>query len=461
MNHQIMPSPTLTTQLFPERMKTILSFLFFILFAFEVLHAQEQVRAAQPANDDTVFILDSIIIVGNTHTKDYVIQAEISLHQGVQFTPALLEYEQNRIYSLGLFNRVQIHILPKQEKKADLVIEVHERWYIFPFPVIGIRDRDWNKLYYGAGLLHSNFRGRNEKLFGMVVLGYDPAVEVSYRTPYLSLDGGYLGEVRFAYQKVHNRSVTAIDSTNNFNERHINGTLSIGKRFDTKQTVWLTIGFESVDVSEYQNGRTIASSGKDQYPFLGASYTLDSRDLIEYPSTGTFIKFSVKKYGFPSNNLDFVRYATDIRKYIPLVSNFTLTGRLFSDIVAAGITPTYNRVYLGYSERIRGHFKEVREGENLFGLSTELHYPFFQPVYVKLDFLPTEFSILRFGIVAAAFADAGTVWFRHHPFALDTFTKGYGCGIHFLLPYSMILRTDYAWNESRQGEFILDLGTSF
>jgi outer membrane protein assembly factor BamA len=101
------------------------------------------------------------------------------------------------------------------------------------------------------------------------------------------------------------------------------------------------------------------------------------------------------------------------------------------------------------------------EGENLFGVSTEMHYPLLKPVYFKFDFLPAEFSILKFGVVAAAFADAGTVWFRHQPFAVNNFAKGYGVGIHFILPYSWILRTEYAWNEMRQGEFILDLGSSF
>jgi len=442
-------------------MKTLFSFCMTVFILTTSLAAQETVPDSLTVRTDSTFILDSVIIIGNTRTKSYVIRAEISLQQGTRFTPELLEYEQNRIYSLGLFNRVQLHILPKLEKKADIVVEVNERWYIFPFPVIGLRDRDWKKLYYGGGLLHSNFRGRNEKIFGMVVLGYDPAVEVSYRTPFLSLDGGYLGEVRFAFQKVRNRSLAAQQLSNSFDERHIAGTLSIGKRFDTHQTVWITVGFESVEISEYQPGRTISTSGKDRYPFFGASYTYDTRDLFEYPSMGTFMKFSVRKYGIPSQALDFVRYAADLRRYVPLVPNFVLTGRLFTDLVAAGITPTYNRVYLGYAERIRGHFKEVREGENLVGISAELHYPFFQPVYLNLTFLPTEFSILRFGIVAAAFSDAGTVWFRHHPFAINSFTKGYGVGIHFLLPYSMILRTDYAWNEARRGEFILDLGTSF
>ena len=82
------------------------------------------------------------------------------------------------------------------------------------------------------------------------------------------------------------------------------------------------------------------------------------------------------------------------------------------------------------------------------------------PIYFTVGWLPAEFSVWRFGIVAALFADAGTVWFRGEPLAIDRLIKGYGVGLHFLLPYSIVLRTEYALNEIRRGEFIVDIGSS-
>lgn len=401
------------------------------------------------------------MIVGNTSTKDFVIKREMSLQPGSVIVKELLQYDQSRIYSLGLFNQVSIYVQPTTDNKANLIIEVSERWFVFPFPVIGIKDRDWKKLYYGAGLLHSNFRGRNEKLYAMFVLGYDPSGEIWYRNPFLSGDGSYSLDAKIAYSKIKNKSVSAQLAGNNFTEQHIYTTLGLGKRFGVHHMLWLTGGFEYVGVSEFKQGRTISEKGIDRFPFLGASYTYDTRDLIEYPSSGTFTRFAVTKFGLPSSDLDLVRYATDLRQFIPLRSNFSISGRLFTNFVAGSSTPSYNRVYFGYTERIRGHFKEVTEGENLFGLSTELHYQLFEPVFIQMKFLPSEFSILKFGMVAAAFGDAGTVWFRGKRFALNNFKRGYGIGLHFLLPYSMILRADYAWNESRRGEFIFDLGSSF
>ena len=410
---------------------------------------------------DTILVVDTIVIVGNKHTKGFVIIREMSLQRGMQITKELLQYDQERIYSLGLFNRVQLHVAVTSHGYADIIVEVSERWFIFPFPIVGVKDRDWDKVYYGIGLLHANFRGRNEKLFGTVVLGYDPSASLSYRNPFLSIDGSYILDTRMAYNKVRNKSIQASSGYDNFNEKHFSFSFSIGKRIGIKHTFWVTTGYEVIDVSEYKQGRTNSSTGKDKYPILGLSYTYDTRDLYEYPSYGTLVKASIYKYGIPSGNVDIIRYGADFRRYIPLGSGFVLTTRTFTDIVAAGPTASYHHVFFGYNERVRGHFTEVIEGENLLGVSTELHYPLIKPVYFKFDFLPAEFSILKFGVGAAAFADAGTAWFRHQPVAINLFARGYGFGVHFILPYSWILRTDYAWNEVRRGEFIVDLGSSF
>ena len=442
----------------------ILSFLYILLLINPIVTLCQDLQTRRDSTivfPDTPLVVDTIMIVGNIHTKDFVIVREMSLQTGTRITKELLQYDQERIYSLGLFNRVQLHVALTSHGQANIIVEVSERWYIFPFPVVGIKDRNWDKLYYGVGLLHSNFRGRNEKLFATFIFGYDPSISLSYRNPFLKIDGSYILDTRVAYNKIRNKSVLASRGQNNFDEQHLSFSANLGKRIGIKHTIWLITGYEHVNVSDPKPGRTNSPDGKDNYPIVGVSYAYDTRDLYEYPAYGTLAKAAILKYGIPSHAIDLVRYTADFRRYIPLGSNFVFTTRFFTDLVAAGPTPSYNHVFFGYTERIRGHFKEVMEGDNLFGVSTELHYPLLKPVYFKFDFLPAEFSILKFGVVAAAFADAGTVWFRHQPFAVNNFAKGYGVGIHFILPYSWILRTEYALNETHHGEFILDLGSSF
>jgi outer membrane protein assembly factor BamA len=220
------------------------------------------------------------------------------------------------------------------------------------------------------------------------------------------------------------------------------------------------LGYELVDIPENHAGQAISPDGIDAFPVAGLGYMFDTRDLREYPSAGHFVRLSVTKIGWPSKRLDLIRYAADVRQFTPFPFGTTFVVRLFTDCVAGSRTPSYNRVFFGYGERIRGHFKEVMEGESQFGAVAELRCPLLSPRYFTAGFAPKEFGLWRFGISAAVFADAGTVWFRGQPVALNAFAKGYGGGLHFLLPYSVVLRTEVAWNEARRSQFIIDVGTS-
>ncbi len=417
---------------------------------------------SEAAVSDSLFV-DTVIIVGNEHTKDFVILREMTLHPGMLITPERLEYDKSRIYSLGLFNSIGIKpVQSSSPHMATLLVTVTERWYIFPYPILGLKDRDWSKIFFGLGFIHTNFRGRNEKLYTSGIVGYDPAFAITYRNPFLTPEGNYFAQVQTGYSLVRNRSIIAQQGlAQNFDERHYSAYLSLGRRIGIAQTVSLSGGFEMVDTRDRRPPTTIAPDGRDTYPVLSLSYVYDSRDLLEYASLGTLARVTATKYGFPGKPLDFIRYNLDLRRYLPVAGPVTIQGRAFTDLIAGGPTPTYNHDYFGYNERIRGHFFEVMEGESMAGASVELHIPLFLPRYFAVDFLPKQFSVWRFGIVAALFADAGTVWYRGQAVSLANAPRGYGGGIHFLLPYGGVVRLEYALNESRHGEFIADVGAAF
>ncbi len=417
---------------------------------------------AFPAAADSLLKVDTVVIVGNKHTKDFVILREMTLKPGIAITQQRLEYDQNRIYSLRLFNEVRIRVMPTNPGFATLIIEVSERWYIFPFPILGIRDRDWSKVYYGLGILHSNFRGRNEKLYTTLVLGFDPSVNLSYRTPFITESGTSSLDLRFAYNKVQNRSLLAeVGTTSDFDEQHFSFFTTFGRRLGIEHTFWLTGGYEFVSVPDTLPGRTISPGNRDSYAIVGIGYAYDTRDLDEYPGMGSYASATVTKFGLNRSSLNIVRYAADLRHYQPIIPRVVFANRVFTNLVAAGPTPSYNRVYFGYGERIRGHFKEVMEGEDIIGVTSELHVVLLPIRYFTVKFLPAEFSVWQFGLVAALFADAGEAWFRGSPVALNDFARGYGFGLHILLPYSAVLRTEVAWNEVRRSEFIIDIGRAF
>lgn len=403
-------------------------------------------------------IVDTIIIAGNATTQDYVILDEMTLRQGSPATWEAIEYDKNRIYSLGLFTRVEI-FYDTLASKGFLLVDVNERWYLIPVPLFGFRDGDTKRPFYGAGLLHSNFGGRNQRLFGSIVFGHNPSLALSFSDPQISRRHNLFFSGSLSYSRVRNRSKVASEASGNFDEIHHDINSTIGQRLSLHETISLNAGYKSVEVTENGPQRTVSAAGLDRFIYATVNYTYDSRNLREYASSGSFASLQTTKLGFGTSELDFTRFGVDARRYTPLPLDLTLVTRIHGSIVSGGVIPTYSRSYFGYGERIRGYYKTVFEGENITGANIELRFPILPPQVVRFSAIaiPQEFSIWRLGISLVAFSDAGATWFRDERLQLRSFSAGYGAGIDFLLPYSIIVRTLYAFNDRGRGQFILDV----
>lgn len=403
-------------------------------------------------------IIDTIIVSGNEHTKGYVILNEMTLKSGSEATPQAIEFDRNRIYSLGLFTRVDI-FYDSLEGIHFLNVDVGERWYIIPVLLLGFRDGDAKKVFFGGGLLHNNFGGRNQKLFASVAFGYNPSLSLFFSDPLIDRDNGLFFSGNLSYSRIRNQSKVEAALTGDFDERHYDINATLGKRFSLYASSGITFGYQIVEVDDYQPGRTVSPTGHDRFLYGTLSYAYDSRDLREYASHGQFISWYVTKYGFGESEVSYTRFGADLREFIPLPLDLVFAGRVYGSVISGGLVPTYNRTYFGYSERIRGYYTTVFEGENLFGATAELRYPLLRARTIIADFLPLpdQFTVWRFGISLALFTDAGVTWFRGDKIQLRSFASGYGAGIVFLLPYSYVVRTEYAYNEYFKGQFILNL----
>ena len=84
------------------------------------------------------------------------------------------------VANLYLFNRVQFQLYPQDEESYILLIEVTEKIYFYPLPILTIHERDWSKWSYGLKAVHMNFRGQNERLWVGFWFGYRPGFGLTY-----------------------------------------------------------------------------------------------------------------------------------------------------------------------------------------------------------------------------------------------------------------------------------------
>jgi outer membrane protein assembly factor BamA len=442
-------------------MKMLRSLTILILVCVSCLEAQtDSVRAVPPPT--SFGIIDTIIITGNEKTKESIILREMTLKPGEEATIEAIEFDRSRVYSTGLFTSVDVSPVPFEGKNL-LVVDVKERWYIIPLPLFGFRDGDPKKPYYGGGLLHNNFRGLNQKLFGSVVFGYNPSLALSFSDPWIDKEHDLYFGAGLSFSRIRNKSAIASDESGNFDELHYDINVSLGKRFTLYENLGVSLGYQIVEVTERGPGRTVEPGGIDRFIYGTIGYTYDSRDLRIYATQGNFVNLYVTKYGFGESQLSFTRMGADLRRFTPLPFDFSFASRVHGAIVSGGTIPTYARSYFGYGERIRGFFKNVFEGENMAGASVELRWPLLKPrtFHFSAIAIPQEFAFWRFGINLALFADAGTTWFRGDKVSLNSFASGYGGGVVFLLPYDIVVRTEYALNRFGKTQFIIDFRSSF
>ncbi len=436
--------------------------LLFIMFS--LLQAFAQVQDTIKYLQNYRVVIDSIKLVGNETTKDFIIMRELNFSPGDALTPDLAKYNRDRIYSLGIFNVVDVYPETIQGKNYA-VIDVEEGWYIYPVPFLEMRENDWKKLSYGAILVVKNFRGRNETVSLSGAFGYNPFLRLMYYTPYLSRKDDIFFNVSASYGSISNKSsVAAALHGSDYDQKNITGAVEIGKRFGLYQRLSITAGYSYIETPFFIKGISASDSRIDHTPFISLGYSYDTRDLIQFPKNGLLGAAAFQLKGLGSDGINYNIFKLDFREYRPIVGDLYAKWRFTTRLTGGKLVPFYDLSYIGYDERIRGHYTEQLEGNNYYLGSMELYYPILKDIHISLDFiplLPKSLLSYRVAIYTELFGDAGTVKFKGETLSINDIRSGYGGGLTLLiLPYNVI-RFEAGFDEYHNAEFIFNVAVSF
>ena len=415
--------------------------------------------------DDYKIIVDSIQITGNETTKDFIILRELTFGVGDTLNHHLASYNRERIYSLRIFNEVKL--VPFYfDGKNILQIQIEESWYIYPIPIVVLKDRDWEKISYGMSLSLLNFRGRNETVRGVVTFGYDPSFGFSYFNPNLSYDQNLNLQVSLGYSTSTNKSTEAENLYgDSFEQEIFTSRVQLGKRFGNYHWAYLKSGFDYIETPFYIEGVNASDNNIDKTLIVGASYVYDTRDLTLYAADGIYTFLSYEWKGLGIDGINYRVADLEFREYRKIVEKFTAKWRISVRHTVGETVPYYDYSYLGYSERIRGYFHNGEsEGNDRFIGSVEINYPIIQETRINLYWIPLlPHSLLsyRVAVIAGLFGDTGVTRDSGDPLLIKDFNTGYGTGISFLLLPYFICRLEFAVNDNGQTEWIFDLGASF
>ncbi len=428
--------------------------------------------------------VEKILIVGNDITDDDVIRREVYVRENSKLDYKLLNEDVERIYNLGLFNKVDVYPVPTNDADSvNVMFIVEEKFYIIPIPQGGFRNGEFSKFWAGLNVVWRNFRGRNETASLNFGIGYEPFVNLRYSVPWIGKNAHYYSSASIGYSKNYNQSLVAINDTtsnsipssaDNFLIYNFNASLGVGKYLTKNISLNSGVQYNSVHSSQYEPGRTVSPDGKDDYLLLSFAGIVDTRNSYEYTLAGSYYFLEYQKYGV-GKLLDFNRVNYDVRKFIPIKITdhyaITFAAKTAGSISFGGTIPYYLDQYYGYGKIIRGYKKVVYEGENQFGEFNEFRIPIINPFYFKGKSLPVvnQISMLknlnyRFGLFATLFFDIGAVWNKKDNFFKSQFINGFGTGLNYILPFGLVGRTDFAFRVEKKKfypQIIFDLNASF
>lgn len=359
-------------------LKKICAICFAFLLAASI-HAQ--------GDSTDILKIKGIEIIGNFKTKPQIITRELSFNKDSTYQRYQLDsmfiWDRNRIYNTNLFNEVSIDLVNVEDGSAYVRITVDERWYLYPFPIFRLvdrnfndwwvnRDRDLSRVNYGLKVTQFNFRGRNEILRLWLQTGFETVLNLYYDIPYI--DKAQKNGLSFSssYFEAKNVPVTTIENIRRFASsqeqvlrRAYTNSISHSYRSSFYSFHNISIGHLRVDVADtiaalnpnyLGEGRT-----QQQYLSLGYTYIWDKRNNRNYPTKGSYHRAGLSKIGLGIYNdgVDYWRARVNLTKYTAFKDNFFLVNNL----LALSTFPAKDRPYFNYSSI--GFLKEVIRGYDL------------------------------------------------------------------------------------------------
>lgn len=453
--------------------------LFYLLLTVFIFHYSAS------GQTNPKYFLRHIYIAGNKVTKPEVILREITLHEGDSLTRQELEaafvQSQNQLLNTSLFHSAQVEDSLVADNTVDIFVHVVERWYLVPSFAFALADRNFNEwwqdkqLYrttFGLGLMHYNFRGRNERLGAEIVLGWRESLLLRYKVPYLNKKQTLGLNSVIYHQRGHEVGYVTLDNQLQFlrvNDRYIfrktgfETALNYRRQHKTNHIFRFALENYAIDdtVAKARNVDFLGQGRKNiLLPRFSYQYIFDGRNNVFYPVKGSYFSAMLEQKGLTqiSSGINILTADLIFRKFFSFTDRISLASNIKVQLNSRDTLPYIFRSSLGYRHQIRGYEHYVMDGNAAFLLANELRYKTWQ-YNLKLKYIPFEqFNSIPFAVYTKIFYDKGYVSYPYISGGnnlLNRWLDGFGAGLDITSYYDKILRLEYSFNNLGQSELFL------
>lgn len=431
--------------------------------------------------DTTEYVVVSdVIIEGNNVTQPSIILRELTFSPGDTIFATKLEEElrvsKENIQNTTLFNFVDIECLRNNNSTNDVLvlIELTERWYLWPYPYVAYADRNVNAWYdadnlerfsYGAELKYKNFLGLKHNLNATLIAGYNQNYALSYDIPYLTKKQrfglefgiGYKRDKEVAYKTENNR-VLYFNGDDEFARQSAFVFLEPYCRFGHRNRLFVNISYNNTlyhDTLCFLNADFANEDGsRFQYIAVNVTFKNDHRDEQNYPLNGHYFEVLLEKDGFglleTSPDLFFGKITADW--YQPIKGRWYWASNVTMKMSDNDDVPYFFGQGLGYkNDYVRTYELYVVDAMNFALMKNNLKFAILNPTTKYLPLIKNErFAKIHFALYANLFFDCAYSWkMSPNPtsFLDEKFIFGTGVGVDFVTYYDKVLRVEYGIND--------------
>jgi outer membrane protein assembly factor BamA len=440
-------------------------------------------------NPTAPFVVRSILITGNKKTKASVILREIPFRSGDHFLLQELvqkfEDARRQLMNTSLFHEVTVALKGFDGNNVDILVDVKERWYIFPVPYFRMVDRNFNqwlvqhnasldRVNYGIKLLYNNVTGYNDKLNVWLMGGYTRQVAMNYDRVYIDKAMKWGAKAGFAmgknrevnYNTINNKEVFLKD-TNNFVRSFFNANIEVSYRRAIKTRHRFGIAYSEENVEDtiaklnpsyFANGRTHIS-----YPEIYYNMTFHNVDYIPYPLKGFEAQLNISKKGFNHIvNVWDLNFLTG--NYWQVFRNTYLSVNTAGGLKLPFHQPFFNTRLMGYNDFfMQGYEYYVIDGVAGGCVKTTISRKLFGFKLPLPRIKQETINYIPFNIYGKVYGDAGYAYNPTpglNPLA-NRMLCSWGFGVDVVTLYDVTIRLEWSFNQLGQNGLYLHKKTIF
>jgi outer membrane protein assembly factor BamA len=461
------------------------------------------VLSVVPAQTVPSVIVKSIAVEGNRKTKTRIITRELTFGIGDTIPLSkfgqLLDENRLRVMNTNLFNVVQLNVkdwksgnLPIDE--VNVVISIVENFYIYPVPIFGLADRNFNvwwkeqnhslaRTNYGFSLQHINTTGQRDPFSATLQLGYTPRFSISYDVPYINkkqtvglfFGGNYGVNRELAVATIGNKLSFFRNS-----EKHIyeNLGITVGATITpgllTRHVVSLSYSEQSVDTSVVNRNQDYYLDNRktQRYLLLNYSYSHDTRDMRPYPLKGHLAAITASKSGLlPSDDVNLLNVSARWAQFGKITPRLSYETVAKARVAVIGGEQPYTFTHgMGYSaDYLRGFEYYVVDGVNYGVLKNSLHFQLIDKTfdlspYLKLKILKGFHSLpvklYLSGNFDMGYAQSPAKFTVKNPLNNRVLRSG-GVGLDIVAYYSWVWQIQYSWNDLGERDWFIHYKSGF